>query len=68
MVPNHKLRDMTKRDLKMELMAIASRLIAIADRDEYMDMVDDLLTARHDIEDVSDKLFAMNWDQPMAQD
>ena len=68
MVPNHKIRDMTKRDLKMELMAIASRLIAIADRDEYMDMVDDLLTARHDIEDVSDKLFAMNWDQPMAQD
>ena len=59
---------MTKRDLKMELIAIASRLIAIADRDEYMDIVDDLLTARHDIEDVSDKLFAMNWDQPMAQD
>ena len=68
MVPNHKIRDMTKRDLKMELMAIASRLIAIADRDEYMVMTDDLLTARHDIEDVSDKLFAMNWDQPMAQD
>jgi hypothetical protein len=59
---------MTKRDLKMELMAIASRLMTIADRDEYMDMVDDLLTARHDIEDVSDKLFALNWDQPMAQD
>jgi len=68
MVPNHKLRDMTKRDLKMELMAIASRLMTIAYHDEYMDMADDLLTARHDIEDVSDKLFAMNWDQPMAQD
>jgi hypothetical protein len=59
---------MTKRDLKMELMAIASRLVTIAYHDEYMDMVDDLLTARHDIEDVSDKLFALNWDQPMAQD
>ena len=68
MVPNHNIRDMTKRDLKMELMAIASRLMQIADRDEYMDMIDDLLNASVDIEDVSDKLFAMNWDQPMAQD
>ena len=59
---------MTKRDLRMQLLAIASRLTQIADREEYMDMVDDLLTARHDIEDVSDKLFALNWDQPMAQD
>ena len=57
---------MTKRDLKMELQAIANRLMQIADREEYMDMVDDLATARFDIEDVSDKLFAMNWDNPMA--
>jgi hypothetical protein len=59
---------MTKRDLKMELMAIASRLMQIADRDEYMDMTDDLFTAKFDIEMLSDRLFAMNWDQPMAQD
>ena len=57
---------MTKKDLRMQLLAIASRLTQIADRDEYMDMVDDLATARFDIEDVSDKLFAMNWDNPMA--
>ena len=57
---------MTKRDLRMQLLAIASRLTQIADREEYMDMVDDLATARFDIEDVSDKLFAMNWDTPMA--
>jgi hypothetical protein len=57
---------MTKRDLRMQLLAIASRLTQIADREEYMDMVDDLATARFDIEDVSDKLFAMNWDNPMA--
>ena len=57
---------MTKRDLRMQLLAIASRLTQIADREEYMDMVDDLATARFDIEDVSDRLFAMNWDTPMA--
>ena len=57
---------MTKRDLRMQLLAIASRLTQIADREEYMDMVDDLATARFDIEDVSDRLFAMNWDSPMA--
>ena len=57
---------MTKRDLRMQLLAIASRLTQIADREEYMDMVDDLATARFDIEDVSDRLFAMNWDNPMA--
>jgi hypothetical protein len=57
---------MTKRDLRMQLLAIASRLTQIADREEYMDMVDDLATARFDIEDASDKLFAMNWDNPMA--
>ena len=50
----------------MQLLAIASRLTQIADREEYMDMVDDLATARFDIEDVSDRLFAMNWDSPMA--
>ena len=59
---------MTKRDLKMELMAIASRLMQIADRDEYMDMTDALFTAKFDIEMLSDRLFAMNWDRPMAQD
>ena len=57
---------MTKRDLKMELQAIANRLMQIAYHDEYMDMADDLITAKFDIEDVSDKLFAMNWDSPMA--
>ena len=59
---------MTKRDLKMELMAIASRLMTIAYHDEYMDIADDLFTAKFDIEMLSDRLFAMNWDQPMAQD
>ena len=68
MVPNHNISNMTKRDLKMELMAIASRLMQIADRDEYMAMTDDLFTAKFDIEMLSDRLFAMNWDQPMAQD
>jgi hypothetical protein len=57
---------MTKRDLKMELQAIANRLMQIADREEYMDMTDDLFAAKFDIEMVSDKLFAMNWDNPMA--
>ena len=57
---------MTKRDLKMELQAIASRLTQIADREEYTEMVDDLIMARFDIEFVSDRLFAMNWDSPMA--
>ena len=57
---------MTKRDLRMQLLAIASRLTQIADRDEYMDMTDDLFTAKFDIEMLSDRLFAMNWDNPMA--
>ena len=57
---------MTKRDLRMQLLAIASRLTQIADREEYTEMVDDLIMARFDIEFVSDRLFAMNWDSPMA--
>ena len=57
---------MTKKDLRMQLLAIASRLTQIADRDEYMDMTDDLFTAKFDIEMLSDRLFAMNWDNPMA--
>ena len=59
---------MTKRDLRMQLQAIANDLMRIADRDEYMDMTDDLFTAKFDIEMVSDQLFAMNWDSPMAED
>ena len=59
---------MTKRDLRMQLQAIANDLMRIADRDEYMDMTDDLFTAKFDIEMVSDQLFAMNWDSPLAED
>ena len=52
----------------MQLQAIANDLMRIADRDEYMDMTDDLFTAKFDIEMVSDQLFAMNWDSPLAED